>query len=146
MPEPARMAKALQHFQAVTVLSRQSWKLILAETDRDREWLPNPNQTAVIPNVRVTQPMVESWLAFLDEADDLLAGKKLVPFWRSGEARGVNLNQVFTQPRRTDVVLWIQGTAAAPYLELSKVTQPQLWQRLRETFGGQLFGFAAWFN
>lgn len=140
------MTRALQHLQQVTTLSRQSWKLIQAETDRDREWLPNPQQTAVFPNVRVTAAMIESWMAFLDEADALLQGKTLLPFWRSTEARGVNLNKVFTQPRATDVILWIQGTGAAPYLEFGKVTQPQFWQRLQETFGGQLFGFAAWFN
>ncbi len=146
MQEPARMTRALQHLQQVTSLSRQSWKLIQAETDRDREWLPNPQQTAVFPNVRVTAAMIEGWMAFLDEADALLQGKTLLPFWRSTEVRGVNLNKVFTQPRATDVILWIQGTGAAPYLEFGKVTQPQFWQRLQETFGGQLFGFAAWFN
>jgi hypothetical protein len=146
MQEPARMTKSLQHLQAVTALSRQSWQLIQAETDRDREWLPNPQQTSVIFNTRVTTAMIESWMAFLDEADALLLGKNLIPFWRSTEARGVNLNKVFTQPRSTDVILWIQGTGAVPYLEFGKVTQPQLWQRLQETFGGQFFGFAAWFN
>jgi hypothetical protein len=40
--EPQRMTAALQHLQKVTALSRESWKLILAETDNDREWLPNP--------------------------------------------------------------------------------------------------------
>jgi hypothetical protein len=145
--EPARMAKALQHLQTVTQLSRQSWALIQAETDRDREWLPNPQQPSVIPDTRVTQPMIDSWLAFLDEADNLLAGNTLLPFWRPLEPRGINLNKVFTQPRRaTDVILWIQGTGAAPYLEFGKVTQPGVWQRLRETFGRQLLGFAAWFN
>ncbi len=144
--EPDRMAKALQHWQSVTALSRQSWQLIRTEKDNDREWLPNPSQTAVIPNARVTDAMIDGWMAFLDEADALLAGKTLIPFWRSSEARGVNLNKVFTQPRRTDVILWLQGTAAAPYLEFGKVTQPQFWQRLLETFDGQFFGFAAWFN
>jgi hypothetical protein len=146
MQEPARMAKALQHWQAVTALSRQSWQLIRAEKDNDREWLPNPRQTAVIPNARVTNAMIDGWMAFLDEADALMAGKTLIPFWRSSEARGINLNRVFTQPQPTDVILWIQGTAAAPYLEFGKVTQPQFWQRLLETFDGQFFGFAAWFN
>jgi hypothetical protein len=144
--EPARMATALQHLQTTTALSRQSWKLIAAETDNDREWLPNPKQTGVIPNARVTQAMIDGWLAFLDEADGLLEGKTLVPFWRTREIRGVNLRKAFLEPRTTDVVLWIQGTAAAPYLELGKMTDRDVWIQLAQVFRGQFFGFAAWFN
>ncbi|PSB34712.1 hypothetical protein C7B82_01970 [Stenomitos frigidus ULC18] len=144
--EPARMATALQHLQTTTALSRQSWKLITAETDNDREWLPNPKQKGVIPGARITQAMIDSWLAFLDQADGLMAGKTLVPFWRSREIRGVNLRKAFLEPRTTDVVLWLQGTAAAPYLEVGKMTDRQAWTQLAQTFRGQFFSFAAWFN
>ncbi len=144
--EPERLTAALQNLRTVTALSRQSWKLILAETDNDHEWLPNPKQKAVIPNAVVTQAMIDSWLSFLDEADNLLTGKKLVPFWRRREVRGVNLNKVFTQPRRFDLVLWVQGTAAAPYLEFGKQTDASVWGRLLQVFRGQFFQFAAWFN
>jgi hypothetical protein len=144
--EPQRMTAALQNMQAVTSLSRESWKLISAETDNDREWLPNPKQKAVIPGAAVTQPMIDSWLSFLTEADTLLTGKKLVPFWRKRELRGINLNKVFTKPTQFDLVLWIQGTGAAPYLEIGKATDNAVWQRLMQVFRGQFFQFAAWFN
>jgi hypothetical protein len=144
--EPQRMTAALQHMQAVTNLSRESWKLISAETDNDREWLPNPKQKAVIPGAVVTQPMIDGWLSFLTEADTLLTGKKLIPFWRKRELRGINLNKVFTQPTQFDLVLWIQGTGAAPYLEVGKATDATVWQRLVQVFRGQLFQFGAWFN
>lgn len=144
--EPQRLTSALQNLQNVTALSRQSWKLILAETDNDREWLPNPRQKGVIPNARVTQPMIDNWLAFMNETDVLLTGKKLVPFWRKREARGINLNKVFTQPSSFDLVLWVQGTAAAPYLESGTKTDTGVWQRLMQVFRGQFFQFAAWFN
>lgn len=144
--EPERLTAAIENLQAVTALSRQSWQLILAETDDDREWLPNPRQKSVIPNAAVTQSMIDGWLTFLDEADALLTGKKLVPLWRKREVRGVNLNKVFTQPRTFDLVLWEQGTAATPYLELGKVTDTNTWLRLLEVFRGQFFQFAAWFN
>ncbi len=144
--EPQRLTAALQNFQTVTALSRESWNLILAETDNDREWLPNPRQKAVIPNAVVTQAMIDSWLNFLNEADTLFTGKKLIPFWRKREVRGINLNQVFTQPRGFDLVLWVQGTAAAPYLEFGKQTDTATWQQLLQVFRGQFFEFAAWFN
>lgn len=144
--EPARMTTALQHLQTVTALSRQSWQQILAETDRDREWLPNPRQTGVIPNVRVTQEMIDRWFAFLDEADSILQGKTLLPFWRRRELRGINLNKAFTEPDTIDVVLWVQGTGAAKYLEVGKVTDAQFWEGLQQVFRNQFFSFAAWFN
>ncbi|MCS6815638.1 MAG: hypothetical protein NZ772_18955, partial [Cyanobacteria bacterium] len=115
--EPARLGSALNHLQATLSLSRQSWQAISKETDNDSEWLPNPRQTGVVPGVRVTQEMIDGWLQFVTEAEQLLAGKVLAPFWRGDQrntAQGVNLNRLFTDPCPVDVVLWIQGSAAAP--------------------------------
>jgi hypothetical protein len=92
------------------------------------------------------QDRVDSWRDFLDEADELLSGKRLAPFWRGKEGRGVNLRRVFTEPRTLDLVLWIQGTAATPYLEEGPLTKPAVWARLQQVFGGQFIGFALWFN
>jgi hypothetical protein len=151
--EASRMNKVLEHAQAMLSLSRQSWQLIMAETDNDHEWLPNPKQKGVIPGVEITQEMIDGWLGFLDEADTLLAGKKLVPFWRissvsstPSDGIGINLRRVFTEPRTMDLVLWIQGTAATNYLEKGKLTDFQVWSRLGRVFGGDLFGFTVWFN
>ena len=153
--EPARMQSALEHLEAMIDQSRASWKRILAETDDDREWLPNPKQTGVIPNVRVSQEMIDGWHEFLDEAEAILKGKKLVPFWRGwskkpeevlAQGRGVNLRRVFTEPRQFDLVMWVSGTGAVPYLEKGELTDPQVWTRLMRVFRGEIFGFAIWFN
>jgi hypothetical protein len=144
--EPGRMSAALDHLQAMLALSRESWRLYITEDD-DHEWIPNPRQTGVIPGVTVTEEMVRGWTtSFLDEADDLLAGRKLVPFWRDSGGRGVNLRRVFTEPSTFDLVLWVQGTAANPYLERGELTTPEVWQRLRRVFRGEFLGFALWFN
>ena len=45
-----------------------------------------------------------------------------------------------------DLVLWVQGTAAAPYLEKGPKTKPETWRRLQTIFQGQFIGFAFWFN
>ncbi len=144
LKEPARLESARKHLLAMTELSRKSWNLILAETDDDREWLPNPKQTGVL-GVPVTDEMVAAWRSFLDELDALLAGKKLAPFWRD-ETQGVNLKRVFTEPRDLDVILWVQGTAAVPYLERGEMTDPQVWNRMMRVFRGEFVGFALWFN
>jgi hypothetical protein len=143
--EPERMKTALAHLEQMIVLSRESWKFILAETDDDHEWIPNPKQHAVI-GVGVPQEMVDGWLGFLDEAEKLLNGKSLIPFWRGHETRGINIKRVFTEPREFDLVLWVQGTAAVPYLEAGSVTDKRVWERLQRVFRGEFIGFALWFN
>ena len=80
--EPKRMASALEHLRAMIGLSRESWRFYKRESDDDNEWIPNPGQKTVVPGVRVTEEMVRGWEEFLDEAEALLAGKTLVPFWR----------------------------------------------------------------
>ncbi len=127
-------------------LSRESWKFILAETDDDHEWVPSPKQHTVMPGGAVTVAMVKGWMDFLDEAQAILKGEKLIPFWRRRDDRGVNLRRVFTEPRMFDLVLWVHGTAAAPYLEKGPKTQPETWRRLQTIFQGQFIGFAFWFN
>ena len=144
--EPTRMGSALSHLGTMVALSRESWKFYLAETDNDHEWIPNPKQDTVMPGGKVTDEMVKGWLDFLDEADTILAGKKLVPFWRDADGKGVNLRRVFTEPREMDPIFWAQGTAAAPYLEAGTVTQPEVWTRLLRVFRGEFIGFAIWFN
>jgi hypothetical protein len=145
--EPERLKAALVHMEAMITLSRSSWKFILAETDDDSEWVPNPNQRSVVPNVRVTAQMVEGWGRFLDEFELILQGKRLAPFWRGKEPRrGINVRRVFTEPRTLDLVLWVQGTAASPYLELGEVSSTETWDRFNRIFGGEFIGFALWFN
>jgi hypothetical protein len=58
----------------------------------------------------------------------------------------VNLRRVFTEPRPFDLVLWVQGTAAAPYLENGPLTKPETWSRFQNIFRGEFIGFALWFN
>jgi len=143
--EPQRMTTVLNHMKSVIRLSRESWKSILAETDRDREWLPNPKQTSVIPNVRVTDEMLKSWFKSLDETSLILEGKKNLPFWRDSKLT-INFAKIFTEPRAFDLVSWVQGTAATPYLEKGKVTDIRVWTDMLDAFGANLFNFVVWFN
>lgn len=149
--EPARTKAALAHLEAGVVQAKELWKFILAETDDDHEWIPNPKQTGVV-GVEVTQEMVDAWLETLDEAELILKGKKLIPFWRGEKAeRGVNLRRVFTEPQTFDLIEWFQGTAAVPYLEkgpLTKLADPRMGARLNNAFGGpfNFIGFGFWFN
>ncbi|HEY9793263.1 MAG TPA: hypothetical protein V6D22_22875 [Candidatus Obscuribacterales bacterium] len=143
---PERMANALHHFEAVVAQSKETWKWIMAETDDDHEWLPNPRQTGVIPGAKVTDEMVTSWLSMMDQINGMLKGELLIPFWRGDEKVGINVRRVFLEPKPLDLVLWLQGTAAAPYLEHGRMTEGMTWRNLNQTFGGQFPAFAVWFN
>lgn len=143
--EPQRMTTVLNHMKSVIRLSQESWKSILAETDRDREWLPNPKQTSVIPNVRVTDEMIKSWFKSLNETALILDGKKNLPFWRDSKLT-IDFARIFTEPRAFDLVSWVQGTAATPYLEKGKVTDIRVWNEMLDAFGANLFNFVVWFN
>ena len=143
--EPKRMPVALAHIEQTLSLSHQMWKRIQAETDNDREWIPGPKQKGAI-NVAVTQEMLDNWMLALTETEQIVQGKKLLPFWRGKPTRGVNLRKAFLEPRQLDIVLWVQGTAATPYLEEGELTKPDTWQQINRAFGGQFVGFGMWFN
>ncbi len=146
--EPARMETALHHWEMVTAQSKESWQWILAETDNDHEWLPNPNQDSVIPNAKLSYPMIESWLSMMEESRKLLAGETLIPFWRgSDDTVGINLRKFFLMPPdRFDFVLLVQGADEAPYLEHGKLTKVKVWHRVTEAFDRNFPGFAFWIN
>jgi len=144
--EPARMKSSLNHIEQMLNLSDEMFKAVLAETDDDREWIPNPKQKGVIPGVEVTEEMVAGWSEFLEEAKGLFAGKKLIPHWRIRTGEGINLRKVFEEPTSFDLILWIQGTAAVPYLQKGELTKLETWVRLDRIFRGEFIGFALWFN
>lgn len=143
--EPERMLAAREHLLRVFELSRQSWKFILAENDNDREWIPNPRQVGAL-GIPIRQDQIDAWLGFVDEGRALLEGTRLVPFWRGTRARGINLKRVFTEPRTFDLVLWVQGSGAVPYIEEGPQTNQAVWNNLQRVFGGDLFTFGVWFN
>ena len=142
--DPARMAEVRQHIKAMIALSRESWDAIEAETDNDAEWLPNPRQTSPFASVQVDEARIDAWRAVLDEAEAVIDGKKLVPHWRFD--KGFNLARVFDEPQAFDLVLWLTGPAALPYLEDGPVATSDEWNAMLGAFGGSFGVSAIWFN
>jgi hypothetical protein len=142
-----RLASAHAHLLLVVEQSRLSWEAILAETDDELEWVPNPRQrNTAIPGALISQDMVKAWHELLDELEAILLGRKLIPFWRGGESRGINMRRVFFEPTTFDLVLWVQGSTAIGYLEDGPLTEPGFWRRVQDRFQGQFFWFALWVN
>lgn len=141
-----RVRRSHEHLKQMVGLSRQMWLAAKAETDDDREWIPNPNQKGVL-QVPVNQDMVVAWGDFLDELDAVLDGEKLIPFWRgTNPRRGVNLKRAMLEPGDVDLLLWIHGQGAMEYVELGEVSSEETWRRFQRVFRGEFFGFAMWFN
>jgi hypothetical protein len=141
------LAKARQHLLDVAKLSRASWSAIRAETDNDREWIPGPGQASALMEIEMTPEIIDAWLAMMDDLESLLEGRKLAPFWRGQNPRtGVNIHRVFTEPREFDLVLWVQGTAAVPYLEEGALLDDTNFQRLQRLLDGNALLFAIWVN
>jgi hypothetical protein len=53
---------------------------------------------------------------------------------------------VFDEPPDVDFVLWIQGAAAVPYLEVGTMAELEAWRRVMQLTRGDVMMFAVWFN
>ncbi|OHV76940.1 hypothetical protein [Rhizobium sp. LCM 4573] len=133
------------HLKEVIELNRETWALIAKEDDDDNEWLPGPKQkNGVLPTLDVTEKRVETWLQVLSQFETVLDGKLLVPHWRFD--KGVNVARIFDDPRPFDLVLWVTGPAAVPYLEDGSTMASGDWNQLTSIFGGNFMSYAFYFN
>lgn len=144
-PDKARMARAEAHFLAMIAQNRAFWARVEAETDNDREWLPNARQASGL-GVTLPSETAQLWQAVLADAEALLKGEKLIPYWRTGDAGGINLHLLFTDPRPVDVPGWFQGWAALPYLQSGPLVSAESWSRFEAMMTGDAMLFALWLN
>ena len=163
--DPPRRARVRERLLRVIALSRENWRLIRAETDADREWLPGPEQGDAHPirGTRTTEAEVEAWLAALDTAEAALEGRVLVPHARltrsarrrradegappDGPERGIDLVRFFETTEPFDLVLFVQGAGARPFLREGPVIDATAWRKAQGAFGRRgLWGTALWFN
>jgi hypothetical protein len=128
----------------VIALSRANWQAIGAETDDDRELIPNPRQTPLVPEAVVTEEIVAAWHKTLDAVEAVLQGELLVPHWRF--AQGFDLRAYFESATRTDLVLLLTGYDALPYLKDGPVASAETFAEANRVFGNNLLNYAFWFN
>jgi hypothetical protein len=134
-----RLLRATAHSDAM-------WGFVLAETDDDREWIPGPNQTPAISGVRISEGRIRAWRTMLAETRQILQGERLIHFWRGDGRQGINLRRAFFEPTNLDLVLWVQGSAAKPYLEDGELVREGYWRDMEEAFGDDLMGYLFYIN
>lgn len=139
-----RLAGVLDRLKSITALSRKNWEFILAETDDNRELVPSPSQTSLLPDVPVTQKTVDAWMATLDTVDKVLDGELLVPHWRF--TQGFDLKAYFETATRTDLVMLITGLDALPYLKDGPIADAASFAAANEAFGTEWLNYVFWFN
>lgn len=145
--EPERLGAARDHLKTMIAMSRESWRRIEAETDDGQEWVPGPHQSLAAGEgrpARVTEETVKGWLQFLDTFEALLDGRLLLPHWRL--ERGINLRRAIEAPRTFDLLLWIQGSAALPYVEDGPMAGKETWRTITRLMGGDFLTYFIWFN
>ncbi|MBI1492748.1 hypothetical protein [Halocynthiibacter styelae] len=127
-PDQARVAKAQQHLLDMVDHNRNFWRLVIAETDNDREWIPNGSQQAAL-GIEMPQNIDEAWLAVLTDMEKMLKGELLVPFWRYAPGHGIDINAWVQNPAPLNVIGWAQGTATLPYARQGEVMTGDNWIR-----------------
>ncbi len=142
--DAARLAGVRERLASILAFSRQNWQAILAETDDNRELVPSPKQTAILPGMDVDDAKVAAWLLTLDQAAKVLDGALLVPHWRF--SRGVDLRAYFETAERTDLVMLLTGAGALPFLADGPVATAESFRAMQDAFGSEWPGYAFWFN
>ncbi len=152
-PDAARSAAAHAHFKAMIAHNRSFWAKVEQESDNDREWLPNGAQVSAF-GLEIPAGVASQWQAVLGELEAVLDGEILVPYWRTspqgGEDSaigiGLNLRKLFEQPGEMDLVGWLQGANAVPYLERGPLTRMDSLRQFGNMVRGDSLFFVLWLN
>ncbi len=142
--EPERLADSRKRLALMASLSRDSWAAARAESDDDREWLPNAKQKSAFASLSVDDATIDTWLIVMSEFEAVLEGKKLMPHWRFD--KGINVKRLFEESKQMDLVLLLAGVGAVPYLEDGAISTSADWNGLTGAFRGNFLNYAIWFN
>ena len=144
-PDTALAHKAYGHFLSMITENRRFWALVEAETDNDREWVPNEKQASAL-GIVLPEGTAARWQAVLAEAEQLLKGEILMPHWRYGAEAGISLKKLFDTPPPVDLIGMIQGEALLPYAEKGVIMSGQAWSDFERLVQGDAMMFAVFFN
>ena len=116
VPDAVHARAAHDHFLAMIADNRTFWYRVATETDDDMEWIPNKTQTSALP-IDFPAETGAQWQAVLADAERLLTGEALLPYWRLRDHAGLNLAALMRDPPNLDLIGLIQGESLLPYVE-----------------------------
>lgn len=149
-PDATHTKAALEHWRSMISNNRRFWTEVRDETDNDAEWIPNPRQQSAMGGATISAEVANAWVAVLGDIDQMLNGELLVPHWRygpdSGDTVGVNLRRLMESPQSFDIAMWMQGAAAAPYLERGPLIDGAAWNNFTRAISGDAVLYAIWLN
>lgn len=144
-PDPARARAAHAHLLSMVTENRRFWALVEAETDNDREWVPNDRQVSGL-GLPMPPGTGARWQAVLADAEKVLKGELLIPFWRFGGDAGIDINALLQNPPPVDIVTMIQGEAFLPYAKKGPRATAQSWRDFQDIVQGDAALFAVFLN
>lgn len=144
-PDVAQVHAARDHWLAMIAANRRFWAAVEAETDNDREWIPNDRQQSVLP-VTLEPGTGATWLRVLDEAEAVLQGRLLLAHPMLPEGVGIDLSSWLETPGPIDLAAWIQGVGALPHAARGPRISALSWQRFTALSQGRAGALALWFN
>ena len=144
-PDIGHAQSARHHWLEMIAANQRFWAAVEDETDNDREWIPNDRQQSALP-VTVDPGAGAAWLRVLEEAEAVLTGRLLVPHPMLPKGTGINLAAWFDAPGPVDLMAWVQGVGAYPFLARGPRISALSWRRFSDLAQGRAGTFALWFN
>ena len=144
-PDPARTGATRNHLLAMIAQNRRFWRLVALETDNFAEWIPNAGQVSAL-GIPVPPDTGAVWQALLSDAEELLEGRKLIPYWRLRKGAGINMRRWLDDPAPVDLAAWVQGVGLLPYMEDGPRVRADKWRQLQQLVRGNAALFALWLN
>ena len=144
-PDPALSQKVHGHLVAMIADNRRFWKLVEAETDNALEWVPNDRQTSAL-GLPMPPGTGARWQAVLADAEAVLQGRLLMPYWRLGGEAGLNLKKMFENPPAIDLITFVQGEGLLPYAEKGPRVTADSWNDFQTFVQGDAMLFAVFLN
>ncbi|MEM6741125.1 MAG: hypothetical protein AAF646_13490 [Pseudomonadota bacterium] len=144
-PDADAIQRIEGHLREMLAQNRILWTIVVAEEDDDREWIPNAAQTNAF-GLTVTPVLAEAWQTVLADAEALLDGRLLLPHPALSADMGVNVAAWFDDPSPIDLVGWIHGRDAYPYLARGPMIDGESWLAFQRETMGNGFAFALFFN
>lgn len=135
-PDPDLIADTDAQLRQMIAENRLFWDRVGQEQDNDREWIPNDAQQAAL-GFDLPQGTGPAWLAVLDAAQDMLDGRQLIPFWRLAPGHGIDLSLWIKDPQPVDLVGWVQGSAALPYMRQGLTLGGDVFENVTQMFGAR---------